>query len=134
MNHLEKREFHWAPSFVSSSAFSVSHFQVNGSTNRSLCCQGVGQLLHDCVDLHVVAWSSCQSVLLPAALGQECLRLFLCRQQFNGSSFCLRPEEFWLGLRPDLSVKQRAKAVLSQEVLHISGRFKDVYSRQHLVC
>lgn len=60
MNHLGKREFHRALSFVSSSTFSVSHFQVTFSTNRALRCHGVGHLLHDCIELHVAVWSGCR--------------------------------------------------------------------------
>lgn len=69
MNRLGKREFHMALSFVSSSTFSVSHFQVVFSMNWSLRCQGVGCLLHDCIELHIAARSSCRRVPSCISLG-----------------------------------------------------------------
>lgn len=74
------------------------------------------------------------SALLPAASARGHLHLFPCHVQFTKNSFALWPENFCLGLCPDLLFKQRAEAALGEEVLHISGRFRDVCSRQHLAC
>lgn len=74
------------------------------------------------------------SALLPAALARECLHLFPCHLQFTKSSFVLWLEDICLGSCPDLLFKQRAESRLGEEVLHVSGRFRDVCSRQHLAC
>lgn len=58
---------------------------------------------------------------------QGCLCLFPCHLQFTSSSFSFWPEDCCLGSRPDL---WRAEAALSEEVLHISGCFRNVCSRQ----
>lgn len=71
-----------------------------------------------------------QVSVLPAASAQECLCLFLCHLQFTNSSFSLRPEDFCLGLCPDLLFKQRAEETLSEEVSHVSGCFRHVCSRR----
>lgn len=110
----------------------LSHFQVTFSTNRSLRWQGVGCLLHDSIALHIlhgVATGVC-----PPASAWGRLRLFPCHLRFTSSSFSLWPEDFYLGSCPDLLSKQRAEAMLSEEALHISDRFRDICSRQRLVC
>lgn len=66
IKHLGKREFHRALSFVSSSAFSVSHFPVAFSTTRSLHCQGAGCLLHEHIEPHVAVGGGCRC--LPSRL------------------------------------------------------------------
>lgn len=68
--------------------------------------------------------------VLPAASAQGCLCLFPCHLQFTSSSFSLWPEDFCLGSCPDLLFKQRAETALSEEVLHISGCFREICSRR----
>lgn len=60
--------------------------------------------------------------------------LFPRHLQFTSSSFSFWSEDFCLGSCPDLPFKQSAEAALSEEVLHISGRLRDVCCRQGLVC
>lgn len=123
------------PVFYSFCTFSVLHFQVTFSTRRPLQLPGWRM---------PVAWlyrTACccmvwlqVPVLLPAASAQGGQCLFPCHLQLTSSSFSLWPEDFCLGSHPDVLLKQRAEAVLGEEVLHMSGELRVVCSRQRLVC
>jgi len=120
VNRLGKRELHRTLSFLSSSGL--------------YRCRGAGCLWPDCTEQRGAARSGCRclSSRLQHRPGDTCASSR--HLQFTSSSSSLWPEDFCLGSRPDLLFKQRAEAALREEVLHISDRFRDVCSRQGLVC